>query len=176
MRTSMTPDECIIKIVAKVRYILGDEVPEIRTALDPSHWRLLPRDNEMPNPDGHGAFSSMMFACDKGSSGVHTWTAQVDFTGDKLSRISIWTPDGNEILSNEEKATGGMSLPSPSNGSVHGFGVRICELAKEMGVPSKVLVEKAVELGIKAKSHASVITKGQADRLRSKLGGGRSHV
>ena len=49
------------------------------------------------------------------------------------------------------------------------IGIRLHELAKEMGVPSKALVEKATELGIKVKSHASILTPGQADRLRAKF-------
>ena len=40
-------------------------------------------------------------------------------------------------------------------------------------MPSKVLLEKATELGIKVKSHASLLTPGQADRLRAKFGGGK---
>ena len=52
-------------------------------------------------------------------------------------------------------------------------GIRLHELAKETGLSSKVLVEKAIELGIKVKSHASLLTPGQADRLRAKLGGGK---
>ena len=51
-------------------------------------------------------------------------------------------------------------------------GIKLHELAKEMGVPSKALLEKAVELGIKnVRSHASTLTLGQADRLRAKMGG-----
>ncbi len=52
-------------------------------------------------------------------------------------------------------------------------GIKIHELAKEMGVASKALIEKATELGIKVKSHASVLSPGQADRLRAKLGGSK---
>ncbi len=62
------------------------------------------------------------------------------------------------MSSKVEKAT---SIPA---------GIKLHELAKEMGVPSKALVEKATELGIKVKSHASILTPGQADRLRAKLG------
>jgi translation initiation factor IF-2 len=49
-------------------------------------------------------------------------------------------------------------------------GLRLHELAKEMGVKSTALMEKATELGIKVKSHASILTPGQCDRLRAKLG------
>ena len=50
-------------------------------------------------------------------------------------------------------------------------GIRLHELAKEMGLSSKELVEKATGLGIKnVKSHASTLTPGQADRLRAKFG------
>ncbi|MFH0939268.1 MAG: translation initiation factor IF-2 [Planctomycetota bacterium] len=52
-------------------------------------------------------------------------------------------------------------------------GLKISELAKEMGLPSKELLAKALELGIKVKSHASLLTPGQADRLQAKLGGGK---
>jgi translation initiation factor IF-2 len=52
-------------------------------------------------------------------------------------------------------------------------GIKVHELAKEMGVPSKALLEKANELGIKVKSPSNVLTHGQADRLRAKLGGGK---
>ena len=52
-------------------------------------------------------------------------------------------------------------------------GIKLHELAKQMDVPSKLLLEKAIELGIKVKSHSSLLTPGQADRLRVKLGGGK---
>ncbi|HYG74714.1 MAG TPA: translation initiation factor IF-2 [Planctomycetota bacterium] len=52
-------------------------------------------------------------------------------------------------------------------------GVKLHELAKEMGIPSKMLLEKALELGMKVKSHSSTVTLGQADRLRAKLGGSK---
>ena len=45
------------------------------------------------------------------------------------------------------------------------------ELAKELGVPNKSVIEKAAELGIKdIKSYASGLTAGQIDRLRAKFG------
>ena len=51
-------------------------------------------------------------------------------------------------------------------------GIQIHKLAKEIGIPSKELLEKAIALGIpKVKSHSSVLTHGQADRLRAKFGG-----
>jgi len=50
-------------------------------------------------------------------------------------------------------------------------GIKIHELAKQIGVPSKDVVAKANELGIKnIKGPSSVLTPGQADRLRAKLG------
>jgi translation initiation factor IF-2 len=52
-------------------------------------------------------------------------------------------------------------------------GIKLHDLAKDIGVTSKVLLEKATELGIKAKSYAAVLTAGQADRLRAKLGGAK---
>src|SRR6185436_16813253 len=39
------------------------------------------------------------------------------------------------------------------------------------GVTSKVLIETAKTLNIVVKNHASLLTRGQADRLRAKLGG-----
>jgi len=64
-------------------------------------------------------------------------------------------------------------MSSKSDKPVAPAGIKLHELAKEMDVPSKMLLEKAIELGIKVKSHASVLTPGQADRLRVKLGGGK---
>ena len=53
-------------------------------------------------------------------------------------------------------------------------GMKLHELAKEIGVPSKALLEMAnTTLGMKLKSHSSVLTAGQADRLRAKMGGGK---
>lgn len=51
--------------------------------------------------------------------------------------------------------------------------IRLHVLAKEFGVPSKLLVEEARKLNMSVKSHASVVSLGQADRLRAKLGGGK---
>ncbi|MGD0094681.1 MAG: translation initiation factor IF-2 N-terminal domain-containing protein, partial [Planctomycetota bacterium] len=52
-------------------------------------------------------------------------------------------------------------------------GIKLHELAKEMGVPSSLLKDEAEKVGIKVKSHASLLTRGQADRLRAKLEGGK---
>ena len=51
-------------------------------------------------------------------------------------------------------------------------GIKVSDLAKEFDVSSKVLIEKAKALNIEVKSHSSFFTRGQADRLRAKLGGG----
>ena len=51
-------------------------------------------------------------------------------------------------------------------------GIRIHDLAKQLGVPSKDVLEKAQLLFTKDKvrSHASILNPGQADRLKAKLG------
>ncbi|MCZ7646785.1 MAG: translation initiation factor IF-2 [Planctomycetota bacterium] len=49
-------------------------------------------------------------------------------------------------------------------------GIRVSQLAKEFGIPSKVLLEKAQELKIEVKNASSTLTRGQADRLRAKFG------
>ena len=50
----------------------------------------------------------------------------------------------------------------------------IREIAEELGLPNKTLIEKANELGIEdIKSYASKLTAGQVDRLRAKLGATR---
>ncbi|MCW8133139.1 MAG: translation initiation factor IF-2, partial [Planctomycetota bacterium] len=51
-------------------------------------------------------------------------------------------------------------------------GVKVSDLAKEFGITSKVLIAKAADLNIIVKSPSSFFTRGQADRLRAKLGGG----
>src|ERR1043165_4288297 len=49
--------------------------------------------------------------------------------------------------------------------------IRIHDLAKQLGIPSKEVLEKAKELfKEKVKSHASLLTPGQADRIKAKLG------
>ena len=49
-------------------------------------------------------------------------------------------------------------------------GVKVSDLAKELGLKSKDLIEKAAELSIAAKTASSFFSRGQADRLRAKLG------
>ncbi|MBI3832695.1 MAG: translation initiation factor IF-2 [Planctomycetes bacterium] len=51
-------------------------------------------------------------------------------------------------------------------------GIKVSDLAKEFGITSKVLIVKAAELNIVVKSPSSFFTRGQADRLRAKFGGG----
>jgi len=49
--------------------------------------------------------------------------------------------------------------------------IKVSELAKQLGIKSTILLEKAVALGIKnLKSHASTLNAGQVDRLKAKLG------
>lgn len=43
--------------------------------------------------------------------------------------------------------------------------VRISEIANELGYPSKEVIEKALEIGIKAESHSSCISLVDAERL-----------
>jgi translation initiation factor IF-2 len=65
-----------------------------------------------------------------------------------------------------------MSSKTEKAAPVVPAGIRLHELAKEIGIPSKELLEKAIALGIpKIKSHSSILTHGQADRLRAKFGG-----
>src|SRR5437870_2730437 len=52
-------------------------------------------------------------------------------------------------------------------------GIKVSELAKEVGMKSTLVLEKAKELGMAVKSHSSLLNAGQADRLRAKLGGGK---
>jgi translation initiation factor IF-2 len=66
-----------------------------------------------------------------------------------------------------------MSSKTEKSTAIIPGAIKIHELAKEMGILSKSLIEKATELGIKVKSHSSTLTPGQADRLRAKLGGGK---
>ena len=49
-------------------------------------------------------------------------------------------------------------------------GIRVSQLAKEIGLPSKALIEKAAELKIEVKNASATLTRGQADRLRAKFG------
>jgi len=50
-------------------------------------------------------------------------------------------------------------------------GIKVGDLAKEFGVQTKVIVEMAKSLHIEVKNAATVLKRGQADRLRAKLGG-----
>lgn len=45
--------------------------------------------------------------------------------------------------------------------------VRISELAKELGLPSKEVVEKFAEIGVTGKTHSSTVTQEQIKRLKS---------
>jgi citrate lyase synthetase len=47
--------------------------------------------------------------------------------------------------------------------------MRICDLAKELGTTSKILLEFCNSLNIRVKNSASVLTRGQIDRLRTKF-------
>jgi translation initiation factor IF-2 len=49
-------------------------------------------------------------------------------------------------------------------------GVKAGDLAKEFGVPTKIIVERAKALNIEVKNASTVLKPGQADRLRAKLG------
>lgn len=50
--------------------------------------------------------------------------------------------------------------------------VRISELAKELGLPSKEVVEKFAEIGVTGKTHSSTVTQEQIKRLKSFLADG----
>ena len=47
--------------------------------------------------------------------------------------------------------------------------IKIHEIAKEMGLTSKEIIEKANELGINVKSHLSAIEENQAEMIKEKL-------
>ena len=49
---------------------------------------------------------------------------------------------------------------------------RLYEIAKEVGVESKVVVAKAQELGLSVKSHSSSVEEADANRITSSLKGG----
>lgn len=49
-------------------------------------------------------------------------------------------------------------------------GVKVGDLAKEFGVPTKIIIERAKALNIEVKNASTVLKPGQADRLRAKLG------
>ena len=51
---------------------------------------------------------------------------------------------------------------------------RLYEIAKEVGVESKVVVAKAQELGLSVKSHSSSVEEADANRITSSLKGGNS--
>ena len=48
---------------------------------------------------------------------------------------------------------------------------RLYEIAKEVGVESKVVVAKAQELGLSVKSHSSSVEEADANRITSSLKG-----
>ena len=50
---------------------------------------------------------------------------------------------------------------------------RLYEIAKEVGVESKVVVAKAQELGLSVKSHSSSVEEADANRITSSLKGGQ---
>ena len=50
--------------------------------------------------------------------------------------------------------------------------VRISELAKELGLPSKEVVEKFAEIGVTGKTHSSTVTQEQIKRLKSFIADG----
>ena len=50
---------------------------------------------------------------------------------------------------------------------------KVHELAKELGITSKVLLEKAAELGIEVKSHMSALSAKDEERLRAEFGSGK---
>ncbi|MDA8227787.1 MAG: translation initiation factor IF-2 N-terminal domain-containing protein, partial [Desulfitobacterium hafniense] len=49
--------------------------------------------------------------------------------------------------------------------------VRVHELAKELNLSSKDIINKLVGLGVDVKNHLSAVEKSDADRLRAQLGG-----
>ena len=50
--------------------------------------------------------------------------------------------------------------------------VRISELAKELGLPSKEVVEKFAQIGVTNKTHSSTVTQDQIKRLKSFIADG----
>ena len=50
--------------------------------------------------------------------------------------------------------------------------VRISELAKELGLQSKEVIEKFVQLGITGKTHSSTVTTDQISRLKAFIADG----
>ena len=50
--------------------------------------------------------------------------------------------------------------------------VRISELAKELGLPSKEVVEKFAKIGITGKTHSSTVTVDQISRLKDFIANG----
>ena len=50
--------------------------------------------------------------------------------------------------------------------------VRISELAKELGLPSKEVVEKFAQIGVVNKTHSSTVTQDQIKRLKSFIADG----
>ena len=54
--------------------------------------------------------------------------------------------------------------------------IKIHEIAKKLGVNSKEVVEKAIELGMEVKSHMSNIEEEEAKKLESKFSGIKKEV
>ena len=50
--------------------------------------------------------------------------------------------------------------------------VRISELAKELGLPSKEVVEKFAAIGVTGKTHSSTVTQEQIKRLKAFIADG----
>ena len=50
--------------------------------------------------------------------------------------------------------------------------IRINELAKELGLPSKEAVEKFAQIGVTGKTHSSTVTMEQAKRLKEFIASG----
>ena len=155
----ITTEECVKRIISKAKYILGP-VGQAVEVLDPSQWKRTAKTGN----DATGYVRRFLY----GTPSIKNWRAEVHSSTATITKILIWTPDGTEILSKEERAAGREPVSPPGENAP---GIRFHELAKEMGIPTKTLIEKAVELGFKVKSHASLMTHGQADRLRAKFGG-----
>ena len=60
-------------------------------------------------------------------------------------------------------------MASKTDTKVAPAGVKVSDLAKELGVPSKSVLELAKQLNIEVKTASSVLKPGQADRLKVKL-------
>ena len=54
--------------------------------------------------------------------------------------------------------------------------IKIHEIAKKLGVNSKEVVEKAIELGMKVKSHMSSVNEDEAKKIESKFSGVKKEI